>query len=152
MIKSKKSLGTKTGLGRLWVKLVFRRSDNIFKRLQINDEIIMMRRFLSVPARCYLPREVVAERVSAVLSSSSSTSQSFANNPMLSGSVFQHPQNILPDRVHFVADLELDSLKRKVVVKRLADEFCVALPPSAAGSIMDVGAAVDYFSTHPKAR
>lgn len=86
------------------------------------------------PARCYLPRDVVQTRVLDVVRTA--TKQS----PYVSTSS------------HFTADLKLDSLQRKELLTSIEQEFCIRIPPTLYDSISSVENAVDYISTHTKAR
>eukprot|EP00455_Lapot_gusevi_P029426 TRINITY_DN314_c0_g2_i1.p2 TRINITY_DN314_c0_g2~~TRINITY_DN314_c0_g2_i1.p2 ORF type:complete len:106 (+),score=32.39 TRINITY_DN314_c0_g2_i1:52-369(+) len=52
----------------------------------------------------------------------------------------------------FVHDLELDEIDASNVVSALQNEFCVELPSDHATAISSVGAAVSYFSAHPRAK
>jgi acyl carrier protein len=50
------------------------------------------------------------------------------------------------------SDLEFDSLLRQDLNEKLAAEFCVKVPQEVAEGFTSVAAAVNYFSSHPKAR
>lgn len=54
---------------------------------------------------------------------------------------------------NFVTELGMDSLLRKELNAELAREFCVPqIPTEIEDSLVSVKDAVDFFSTHPKAR
>ncbi len=61
------------------------------------------------------------------------------------------PSAISPETL-FVSELKFDSQVRRDLTQQLAAEFCVALPDATADSIINIQTAVDYFSSHPKAR
>ena len=61
------------------------------------------------------------------------------------------PSAISPETL-FVSELKFDSQVRRDLTQQLAGEFCVALPDATADSIINIQTAVDYFSSHPKAR
>ena len=92
------------------------------------------RRFSTLPARCFLPKNVVESRVIDVIKS-----------------LRLKPENV-PGNAHFVATLQFDTLQRKELLFKLGDEFCVEIPASKLGTINCVPSAVEYFSTHSKAR
>eukprot|EP01041_Mallomonas_annulata_P005297 gene5297-10591_t len=91
-----------------------------------------LRRFSTRPSATYLSAAEVKTRVLDIL-------QSFPSSPKVIG-----------DNAHFVADLGFDSLLRRDVTSKLESEFCVSL--SKGANIVDVQSAIQYFSTHPKAR
>jgi acyl carrier protein len=88
----------------------------------------------SLPVGCLLPREEVQQRVEQVVRSIKSA-----------------PKIIAPNS-YFVADLGFDSLIVRDVISRLSEEFCVDVPSASADRFVSVGAAVDFFAAHPKAR
>lgn len=94
----------------------------------------MIRRFSTLPARCFLPKDVVEGRVINVIKS-----------------IRLKPENVAGNS-HFVATLQLDTLQRKELLFKLGDEFCVEIPASKVGAINCIPSAVEYFSTHSKAR
>ena len=91
--------------------------------------------FSTKPSKCFLNKKVVTQRVHNVLTN-------LGASPNL--------DNI--DYGHFVSNFQLDSLKRQELVLKLSEEFCVHTPTSDYTSLMSVDSAIDYFSSHPKAR
>ena len=61
------------------------------------------------------------------------------------------PSTVAPETL-FVSELKFDSQIRRDLTKQLAEEFCVAMPDEVADSMINIQSAVDYFSSHPKAR
>jgi acyl carrier protein len=86
------------------------------------------------PESSFLTAEEVAVRVVAVIRAQK-----------------QAPLNVKPN-AHFVVDMKFDSFKRADVLEDLEREFCVPILGDARGEILSVPAAVEYFSTNPKAR
>lgn len=96
---------------------------------------VAKRQFSAVPAGSYLSVEEVTTRVLDVAKS------------------MKHcPTNVLSANSHFASDLGFDSLLRMDLNKRLAAEFCVKIEPKLLDTFVSIDAAVNYFSTHPKAR
>lgn len=88
----------------------------------------------SVPTAAYLDVQEVTERVTNVVKSIRSAP------PTVDAGAY------------FVADLGFDSLIRKELNEKLADEFCVTVPAKDSELFISVASAIQYFSTHPKAR
>lgn len=103
-------------------------------QLSLPMNSLLIRRLSTLPARCFLPKDVVESRVVNVIKSMRLKPDNVASN------------------AHFVATLQLDTLQRKELLFKLGDEFCVEIPASKLGSINCVPSAVDYFATHSKAR
>ena len=87
----------------------------------------------TVPSKCFIPKQEVSERVVNVVVNMGISHAEISNG-------------------HFTANLQLDSLKRKELIGKLGEEFCVAIHPSTSSNLMSVESAIDYFSSHPKAR
>lgn len=82
----------------------------------------------------FLDRQKVEQRVIAVVNSMPSA-----------------PPTVGPKSL-FAADLKFDSLHHRDLVEKFSEEFCVKIPEKVAHALISVDSAVDYFSTHPKAR
>ena len=97
----------------------------------------MMRKlfFSTKPSKCFIDKKIVSERVLNVI-----TNQGVA------------PSSEIINNGHFVANFQLDSLRRKELVLKLGEEFCVNIPSNAYINLMSVDSAIDYFSNHAKAR
>jgi len=107
----------------------------------LNGSLLISRRAFSAATKpasevfqgAYLNRDVVTSRVINIV-------KTVDENPSVNANTY------------FVPDLGYDSLQRKVLNERLAGEFCVIVPKEVEDGFISVKAAVDYFSSHPKAR
>ncbi|BBH06835.1 hypothetical protein CerSpe_236410 [Prunus speciosa] len=71
-------------------------------------------------------------------------------------SVVKNFQKVDPSKVtpnaHFQNDLGLDSLDAVEIVMALEEEFGFEIPDNEADKINSIGLAVDFISSHPKAK
>jgi acyl carrier protein len=91
------------------------------------------RMLATLPKSAYLPQSVVQERVESTVGKIKGVPPSIGFNN------------------HFVHDLGLDSLNRRELILLLGKEFNVPIE-SVADQILSVNDAVEYLSTHSKAR
>ena len=65
---------------------------------------------------------------------------------------YKYSPDVVNENVHFVKDLEFDSMLVQNLINKLGAEFCVDIPSKDAQNIDSASSAINYFSTHPKAR
>lgn len=98
----------------------------------------MARRFASTsvvaPGRSYLPPAEVLQRVTEALQS-----------------IKPCPTDINMES-NFASDLKFDSMIRKEINARVADEFCVHISSDVSDSFINGAAIVEYIAKHPQAR
>ena len=108
-------------------------------RSQVLPRTLKCQRFSSfsagdIPTACFLPQDEVQARVINVIASIKSAPSNISNT------------------CYFGPDLGFDSLIIKDLLNRLGEEFCVSIPAATGDKIIGVKDAIQFFSTHPKAR
>jgi acyl carrier protein len=91
-------------------------------------------RYLSSPSAAFLPTAQVTDRVLNVVQS------------------IKYAPEVVSVDADFAKDLEFDSIIVSDLVSKLGAEFCVNVTEKDASGMKSVKAAIDFFSSHPKAR
>jgi acyl carrier protein len=101
---------------------------------RIGRNVLTKLNFSTHPQQCYLPRSIVLRRVGDVISS-------LRESPIVDS-----------EEKYLVADFKLDSLRRKELLSKLEEEFCVKINLDNQEKMLSVKDIVTYFSSHPKSR